>query len=237
MIIKKFNKFILNENLKTYSVNDIFMYLSKLGLKEIIDYYHNYTPDKFYIHIRLKHKKLYKDLISKLENFYGWYLAYVDKMDYTEDKNVSFYKTYIEEYIEENKETDNNLSLGRLCFEPKYDIILNYNEIPDKIYHITNSKFYFKIMNKGLIPKHLDRISYHPDRIFFGVSKDTCIRLSQHPEFKLENPILLTIDTKGLKQKGINFYIDPNLRDGGIYVIDNVSPKYIIGMKKLKNND
>ena len=236
MIIKKFNDFILNENLKTYPYTDVFKYLNKLGLKERIDYYTSFRPDKIYLTIQPKNKKLYKDIITKLENFYGWYLAFINKKNFTEDKDVSFYKDFIEEYIEDNEEKDNeNEPIGRLCFEPKYDKILDYNEIPDKIYHITNGRFYFKIMKKGLIPKHLDKISYHPDRIFFGTSEDICLQLSRHPDFELRQPIILTIDAKGLRKKGINFYEDSNLTDGGIYVIDNISPKYIIGMKKLED--
>ena len=238
MINKKFNDFILNENFKSYPYKEAFNYLNKIGLQERIDYYTSYGPDKIYIAIRPKYKKIYKDLIAKLEKFYGWYLSFITKNDSNDDKNVSYYKEYIEEYIENYEEKNNeDESLGRLCFEPKYDKIIDYNDVPDKIYHITNSRFYFKIMKKGLIPKHLDRISYHPDRIFFGTSEDICLQLSRHSEFKLEKPIILTIDAKGLKERGIKFYEDSNFKDGGIYVIDNISPKYIIEMKKLENYD
>jgi hypothetical protein len=243
MIIKKFNHFIINENLKSYPYTDIFKYLKKLGLKEHVDYYNMYDSYKIYLAIRPKYKKIYKELISKLENFYGWYLAFVVDHNNINQKNVDFYKnnikTYIENYMEDYIEDyiDDDYAIGRLCFEPKYDKILDYIEIPDKIYHITNGKFYFKIMKKGLIPKHLDRISYHPDRIFFGKSEDVCLQLYNHSEFKINQPIILTIDAKGLIKKGINFYLDSNLTEGGIYVIDNVPPKYIIGMKKLEDYD
>ena len=236
MIIKKFNSFILNENFKTYKPIDVFKYLSKIGLKENDDYYVMYDNDKISLTIRSKYKKLYKDIIYKLENFYGWYLAYINDHNGIEDKNVSYYKKHIEEYIED-VEVDKDYSIGVLWFEPKYDIILDYSEIPDKIYHITNTKYYFKIKKKGLIPKHLDRISYHPDRIFFGLSKSECIKLSQHSDFELKNPIILTIDTKELKEKGIDFYLDSNFKDGGIYVINNISPKYIVGIEKIEDYD
>lgn len=234
MIIKKFNDFILNESLKTYPFLTVSKYLDSLGLKERYDYYNMFGADKIYITLRPTNKHLYKQIITKLENFYGWYLAFVNKKDFTDDKDVNFYKDFIEEYIEGNEEKDNqDEPIGRLCFEPKYDRIIDYNDIPDKIYHITNNRFYFKIMKKGLIPKHLDRISYHPDRIFFGTSEDICMELANHSDFELRQPIILTIDAKGLKEKGFKFYEDSNLHDGGIYVIENIHPKYIIGYKKL----
>ena len=233
--LKNFKSFFLNENLKTYPLKSVFKYLDSLGLKENYDYYTPYYYDnKIYLAIRPKYKKNYKSIINKLENFYGWYLAFITKNDSIEDKDVNFYKDFIEEYIESYEDkVPNDESVGRLCFEPNYDKIIDYKDIPDLIYHITNNRFYFKIMKKGLIPKHLDRISYHPDRIFFGTSEEVCIELSRHSDFELRQPIILTVDSKKLKEKGFVFYEDSNLKDGGIYVIENIPPKYIIWYKKL----
>ena len=231
--LKNFNNFILNENFKTYPIQDVLKFLKQKGLNQHRDFYTAGT-DKVFLCLRPKHKKKYKEIINRLEIFYGWYLATVTNYkDYGKDKNVSYYKNNIEEFITNNEGIDKYETIGNLCFEPKYDIIIDYNDIPDKIYHITNGRYYKKIMKKGLIPKHLDRISYHPDRIFFAKTEEMCIELSEHSEFILTNPIILTIDAKGLKEKGIKFHEDSNLHDDGIYVINNISPKYIIHMKKL----
>jgi hypothetical protein len=237
MNLQNFNNFIINENFKTYSLKKIFNFLRKTNLTQSFDFYTNGLDTKLYIPIRPKYKNEYKNIISKLENFYGWYLSTVNKYNGVLDKNVNYYKEYIEYYIEDFSEDDIENAIGILEFEPKYDRIIPNSDIPDKIYHITEENLYSKIKKIGLIPKHLDRISYHPDRIFFGLSESICINLSSHEDFKIKNPILLIIDSKSLKEKNISFYDDSNLSDAGIYVIDNIPPKYIIGMKLITNND
>jgi hypothetical protein len=109
-------------------------------------------------------------------------------------------------------------------FEPKYDDVVTP---PKYIYHITNAKFVDNIKTIGLKPKTLNKISSHPERIYFSLSRDANNTLWRNMKYHYgkENGILLTIDTTKLDN---TFYNDPNFKDLGVYTYGNIPPSSII---------
>jgi len=108
--------------------------------------------------------------------------------------------------------------------EKKYDDV--DEDIPNKIYHITNKSFINKIQNKGLIPVSGSKQSYHPERIYFTKSIDDMKKFSNMVSkfIPKEDQLILTIDTTDLNT---TFYKDPNLL-GAVYTYKNINPKNII---------
>ena len=108
--------------------------------------------------------------------------------------------------------------------EKKYDDV--DENIPDKIYHITNKNFINKIQNKGLIPVSGSKQSYHPERIYFTKDIDDMRHFSDMVSRFIphEQQLILTIDTSNIDNV---FYKDPNLL-GAIYTYKNIGPKNII---------
>lgn len=162
--------------------------------------------------------------INRLTNFIlacGWYIA--------------------------NKETTNDCKDGDilLVFEKKYERVLKNNgiEVPNILYHITQECYLDKILKNGLIPKHKDKLSKHPDRIYFLTkkysddelsifSKQFFIRNSSDNYVEYNKMVLLTIDITPIKNS-IKFYADPNA-DECVFTYDNVSKDLIIGINKIK---
>lgn len=114
---------------------------------------------------------------------------------------INFYGFFISQLIKE----DNNVYIQ---IEPKYieeatDFI--YNNCKGILYHITIENLYNKIKNNGLIPKSLNKKSYHPERIYFYFSENN-ISLQQ---FKIQANNLF---------KNYKGYFLPYLNN---YIIDN----------------
>ena len=118
-----------------------------------------------------------------------------------------------------------------------YDIIIvlekNYDEEFKKsqfIYHATPYEHLEKIKKIGLIPKHKDKQSTTPERIYFATSYDAAKGIAyQLSNFEANNQTgkyaIISIDTHRLPTN-IKFYNDPNYR-GGIYTYQNISKEYI----------
>lgn len=99
--------------------------------------------------------------------------------------------------------------------EAKYNLKLN---IPDKLYHITETKNVNKILKIGLIPKSKNKKANHPDRIYFGFDKIGCLNLIN--QFgKNKKWSLLEINTNDIKE----LYGDPDYIDG-CWTYDNINP-------------
>jgi hypothetical protein len=110
-----------------------------------------------------------------------------------------------------------------LCAEPKYDIQIT---VPDIIFHATLLKYIDKIKKIGIIPKSNNKISLHPDRIYFSMKIEDAINFATFLEKKYEtDSAIVVISTAELNN---NFYSDINFRDSGIYTLNNIPPKNII---------
>ncbi len=64
------------------------------------------------------------------------------------------------------------------------------------------------------------------------ISLNSCDLFKSGINFEIDNPVLLTIDVSEYKHKN-KFYIDPNLKEGGVYTIGNIPPSLIINYTKM----
>jgi hypothetical protein len=128
-----------------------------------------------------------------------------------------------------------------IYFDAKYDRELSYDEIPDIVYHISPSKQDTKISEMGLSPRHNDKMSTHPDRVYLTYSAKSAIGLLGNEKFTLDkdgNAIkqftLYEIDLKPIKhQQKLRFYNDPIYEKSGIYTPDNIPPTSLTVIKQI----
>tara|TARA_R110000868_G_C10643184_1_gene744315 strand:+ start:32 stop:739 length:708 start_codon:yes stop_codon:yes gene_type:complete len=136
----------------------------------------------------------------------------------------------IKKFIDEPTLIDdvNKHALLHMSLEAKYDLELNKYELED-LYHITPSKNDTKIEKIGLVPRSLNKISYHPERIYLTTDKNNGWALAHQFKDKTEDFTLYKINTDGLRRhnNGIRFFKDPNLI-GGLYTLSNIPSKYLI---------
>lgn len=105
--------------------------------------------------------------------------------------------------------------------EAKYDEIIE--DIPRYIYHTTLTKNDDKIGRIGLIPKTYNKISTHPDRIYFTKDLDVAHKfgsyLQDFDDIGYGEYSIWKINTKGLNLK---LYSDVNFRGYGFYTLHNI---------------
>ena len=148
------------------------------------------------------------DNLLKLINLFGWFIS-----------NIKLYNKEEFEVYKNNIKYNNVISIS---IEPIRDIKIDI--IPNTLYHVSNSKYDHKILKKGLIPKSLSKMANHPDRIYLTDNFRLVLSLKNTFEKQLnELHTIWKIDSNGI----FGLYSDINLRDGGYYTINNISPKYI----------
>lgn len=131
---------------------------------------------------------------------------------------------FISKFIIDNtwiKEFDEDTKPIALFLEPKYD--LKIEPIPNILYHVSPITFKDKISKIGFIPKTGNKLSNHPDRIYLTDKLDIALYFGMN--IKKEQNIgycIYEIDGKYLN----NLYSDINLKEGGYYTLENISPKY-----------
>lgn len=238
MYIKKYGDFITEGLIKSYTKDDVNKYLTKLGLKGKDDYIFS-DNDRLKIYLKINHKSKYKHLIQTLENLYGWLLVGFQDDFYNpiQSKELETLVNDIEynlaETEKDNGEDGDYIDFGTLYFEPKYSTEIEEKNLPNIAYHVTDKKHLPKIKKQGLSPRHKDKLTKHPDRIYLFIDKKNVKGLLDNPNFEIDDPLLLTIDISDFK-KDNKFYIDPNLNEGGVYVLQNIHPDLIINIDKIK---
>ena len=118
-------------------------------------------------------------------------------------------------------------------FEHKFDEIIlkpifDLKDVPGQpsiMYHVTPKRNIERINKTGLVPKHKDKTSYHPDRIYLTDELEFAWGLKKQFErkYKLEYDIL-KVNMKGLD---IKLYSDVDARTYGFYTLENIPPKNI----------
>jgi hypothetical protein len=237
-MIKKFNDFI-NEGFNTYSISKLRYFLKRCGLKQPEDFYEMYDG-VLKIKVKPKYVNKYNSIIHSIENIYGWYLSsiYDTNGEKIKRNNIDFKIPDIDaelvKYISKNNLNINDVECDEfdyeiysLVFEQKTGTPIDYDKIPDIIYHITDTMYLDKILNMGLVPKSKSKKTYHPERIYLTKIKSQCNSLFNHPEFGIENPVIFSIDKNKLEDKNIFIYRDPYLSDG-VFVINNIPKDCII---------
>lgn len=224
----------LNEGLiKSYEPSFVFSTLQRVG----------FTNDDFYgdsssikVEVKIKHKELYPTLFKRMENLMGWYLSGLQADFYDEvENNVEEIKadlSYNLEQWEEQQIFEDDDTIATLIFEPHYGNLVDENEIPNVVYHVTDKVYIERIKEQGLKPHHKDKLTHHPDRIYLFLDKKNVNGLVTHMDFDVNEPVLLTLDISEYKNK-VKFYKDPNLSAGGAYVLQNIPPNLIINIEQI----
>ena len=120
-----------------------------------------------------------------------------------------------------SREDDNFIEL-----EPKYD--REIENIQNIIYHSTLKRHLKKIKKLGLIPKSKNKLSNHPDRIYFSLNIEDAKMFSKYLEKTFdEKSYIVEVSTKGLTNK---YYSDINFRSKGIYTLNNIPKENIINI-------
>ena len=112
---------------------------------------------------------------------------------------------------------DNEAKPIAFFIEPKYDLEVTNNF--DKLYHVSPLKFKNKIQRIGLVPKSMNKISKHPDRIYLMNDITRANEFGSYLLLKGEPYCIWEIDVKCISA----IYSDINMRDNGFYTLSNIS--------------
>jgi len=169
--------------------------------------------------IKVLELKEFDNLLQLIDNL-GWYIS-----AYLTIENNTKWKRFIKNgFINDLKKLD------VLQLEPKFD--LEKTDIRFKVlYHITPSINDKKIQLLGLVPKTLNKISNHPERIYFTRTKDE-LELLANRFNKLSNNIrefsIYEVDIESAMKHNdqLRLFEDPNF-ENGIYTLSNIPPRFI----------
>lgn len=124
------------------------------------------------------------------------------------------------------KENENPFDM--IC-EAKFDIMIDNNDLPDKLYHITKKKNLEDIRNRGLVPNIEDKASYYPERIYLFDKSiiDNCYSVAEHL-YNLNRDgdkefVLLQVYVSRLRSLA-DFYYDSNADLKGFYTLRPINP-------------
>jgi hypothetical protein len=183
--------------------------------------YYNYDTDDYAIFFYFITNNIKETLISRSEII--GYFPSVFKID--DSTQTPKNKSSIDEYVEFIKKFNipENYKEIYFQFESWLDNIV---ELPDELYHVFNIKSKEKILRYGLEPKSNNKISYHPDRIYFSSSirgaRSFINQLDKNQDYEI------AVIDKSIIDKRYKLLIrkDPNY-DDGYYTCQNISPFWI----------
>lgn len=226
MISEMFNRHIVCEGLiKTYSVKDTINFLLNKGIKKYYIYPLKIVKgdNKMLYSINLKFRKGFNNIPNEvivnlihILDTCGWFFS----IGYC---NGKYFKELNNKFIENNTEY-NNIDL---IFEPKFDVNVSKDELPDKLYHVTPNKNIDKIYKNGLTPRNNNKVTNHPERVYlFGennINNWKNIALNLKGENINEKYSLLEIEVNKVN-KNIVFMYDPNCEFEAYYVLEPITP-------------
>lgn len=199
--------------------------LKKLFLLNLFDY-STYETDKKNLNIRLVSKRLldvneYKE-VSQWINYLGWFVSVI-KVDVPHLKIEAESLQYSEQHILNLFNTYNSLKIEFLL-ERKFDETVD--PIPKKLYHITIPEQLKEIKKIGLTPKTKQKLSHHPDRIYFGFKEQEVIDLVKafHHLDPSENVYTVLEINTSFVPAYLRLFIDPDYIKCGCYTLNNIPP-------------
>ena len=140
--------------------------------------------------------------------------------------------------LAEEYESSTDKSLTVLTFEKRRQE--DEIPVPKFLYHLTPENKVNKILKNGLVPKAQNKLSNHPDRVYFFLQKDLLLNykayaddfwLSVHKTMpRNDKYALLKIDTEKCNED-FRIYGDPNMVRG-VWTFDNVPPEAIMVEKQ-----
>lgn len=244
----RFNEFgVLNEGItKSYSANQVEQYLQKSGFGK--NDYSFADAGQLALDIKIPHASKYQKVVQTLENVLGWLLVGAKEDDFspiTQEPFAESLKSWVDDIenslkyqlkcMQEEGECDDDESYGSLHFEAKYSDVINKEDLPDRVYHVTDERLLPKIQKQGLLPKAGSKKTKHPDRIYLFANTENIKGLLDNPEIYIDSAVVLTIDISDFK-KTTKFYVDPFLVDGGMYVLKNIPPNLIVDYRTWNYN-
>ncbi len=165
------------------------------------------------------------DDILKMLNNYGYFPA-----SYIFDwRHIKFNYDDIVKFIGEKYGIE-------IAFEAKFAPELDSKDIPDIAYHITSTSKEEKILRIGLAPKNKEKLSRHPERIYFTNSLEGAKRLIHNIKFIVNNDkfSIFEVDLKKLHMvRQIRWFPDPNYPGEGFYTYENIPPKYLKVVRRI----
>ena len=188
-----------------FNFNNIIVITTSKDNKIKLDLRENISPETF-------------KLLFKFINNMGWFIsAYLIISD-----NGLKWKKFNVDNIKEK--------IISLQVEAKFDLEVT-ETTSDILYHISPSINDKKIEKIGLVPKTLNKISYHPERIYFGETEDDVeVLLSAfiktNKDIKQYSIYEIQISKSIKNNKQLRLFKDPNsIR--GIYTLSNILPQHI----------
>jgi len=223
----------LNEGLETsYPADFIVDYLNKqlssgkfsIGNK-IRDNFEKKNPKGIIWHTNSPSTEKLERIETQLKLF-GWYFSSFTQLSINPTSNR--FSDYPKEEIKD---------VVDFIIEPKYDIELSYQDLSSVMYHVIPNQNKEKIEKIGLIPKTKEKVSNHPDRIYFSPKKSDIDVLLKTKKFTEDNKIfsIFQFNCHDFLKKHPNrkFMIDPNFKNS-IYSVDNISPIFLKFEKDVK---
>ena len=192
------------------------------------------SNDTFEITIKDKISTSLFNILIRDINSFGYFPSFV----YLENENnMTNQLKYDFDKIDNILMSINIIKLVLIC-EKKFD---DESLISNIIYHVCKKQNILKILKKGLCPRTKNRISAHPERVYFCLDIECCGKLINRFNLndKIKNlPIQnykileinipdLILDFKKINKK-IIFRKDPNMNMDAVYTYDNIPKKYIL---------
>lgn len=151
-------------------------------------------------------------------------LSIIDKPDHAALQKILPSIGWYESKVESHR-LDRTILMCRL--EPKYDAII---DVPDTLWHVTPQAHVNKILKIGLSPRTQSKETYHPERVYLALSRDSAVylanRFSKGDGFEnggnKKSYSLLEIDTRSIPK--IKFHNDVNFINEGVYTTQNIPP-------------
>ena len=152
---------------------------------------------------------------EQCSNITGWFPSTIIKG--TDGK--PFDKIASKDYME-------SFNSVNFVIEAKFDVKVDIDTLPRHLYHLTFKLKLPKITKNGLTPKYVEKLSYHPERIYLSTDLDAVLNFKKL--FKKWNTnddkySILEID-KNLLPQYVLFFQDPNFVPYGIYTMNNIPP-------------
>ena len=126
------------------------------------------------------------------------------------------------------KDYNNDTEMIAFYLEPKYDLKV---DVPHVLYHVSPIKFKDKISKIGFIPKTGNKISKHTERIYLTDDLKTAISFGDNIKSETNSGYCIYKISGDYIE---NLYSDINLRSGGFYTLQNISPDNFELIKEIK---
>jgi len=224
---------IYTHNILKHKIN-LNIQLDSIGLEYKIEIINKLTFNIIIFNLEyFKKNDLYNVFFDTIINLYGYFPTY-----FVVKRKNDMENRFIFDEIKFKENLSNFTDYITVRFEAKYEDGERKNDlqIPEKLYHISPSIFYDKILNNGLEPKSNNRITNHTPRIYlfyFLNDKDILLkRFKKNDILKLGKERKYNIYEIETTKINIIIHSDPNF-ENGCYTYDNIHPDDI---KLLENN-